>query len=307
MKPLAYFDETLVLLNPSVSDRWEVISLLVDRVLDTPSLQAQKGEITRDILFGKVKEREEERSTGLGNGIAFPHARVVGLKQAVVALALLDAPVDFEALDGRPVSIVLLIVVPEDQPQIALQLMSQFARLFSSQEERSELLSLDTATDLCAFITEHVVEKDVALKARDIMRAPTDMVAPDTPLKEVTKLMNTRRLDTVAVCEGDGTLVGEITCDNLFKRGMPHFFTQLKSIAFISEFDPFEKYFADESHALASDVMSCDFSAMTANATLLEIVFELAVHQRPQVYIVHEGKYVGVIDRILVLERVIDM
>ncbi len=46
---------------------------------------------------------------------------------------------------------------------------------------------------------------------------------------------------------------------------------------------------------------------MTANATLLEIVFELAVHQRPQVYIVHEGKYVGVIDRILVLERVIDM
>jgi len=224
-----------------------------------------------------------------------------------VALALLDVPVDFEALDGRPVSIVLLIVVPEDQPQIALQLMSQFARLFSSQEERSELLSLDTATDLCAFITEHVVEKDVALKARDIMRAPTDMVAPDTPLKEVTKLMNTRRLDTVAVCEGDGTLVGEITCDNLFKRGMPHFFTQLKSIAFISEFDPFEKYFADESHALASDVMSCDFSAMTANATLLEIVFELAVHQRPQVYIVHEGKYVGVIDRILVLERVIDM
>lgn len=307
MKPLAYFDETLVLLHPQVSDRWDLITQLVDRMLGSPVLQAQKHDISRALLLQKIKEREEERATGLGHGVAFPHARIEGLSQPVVALALVDPPLDFGSLDGKPVSIVLLIVVPEDQPQTALQLIAQSARLFASPEKRSAFLAQSGVSAFYAYIQEHVVEKDVLLKARDIMRTPTHIVNPGTPLKEVTQLMNEQRLDTVPVCEEDGTLVGEITCDNLFKLGMPHFFTQLKSVAFIREFDPFEKYFADESHALAQDVMVRDFCAMPLKATLLEIVFELAIHQRPQVYIVQDKKCIGVIDRILVLERVIDV
>ena len=307
MKALAYFDESLVLPQVSAGDKWQLIGTLVDAAAASPPLQTQRDHITRDMLLAAVKEREDERSTGLGNGVAFPHARVPGLEGAVVAVAFPEVPVDFDALDGKPATIAVLILVPEDQPQTALQLMSQFARLLSDPVEREALMGMHSVSGLAGFISRRVVERDVAVTACDIMRAPAASVCPETPLKEVTRLMNQQQLDTVAVCEKDGTLIGEITCDNLFKLGMPHFFTQLKSIAFIRDFDPFEKYFADESQALARDIMSREFASMSERATLLEIVFELAVHQRPKVYIVLDGKYVGVIDSILVLDRVINV
>ena len=307
MKGLAYIDETLVLHDATASDKWDLITLMVNAAIASEPLQAQKDTITRDLILDGVMEREHERGTGLGNGVAFPHARVPGLKGAVVAVALPATPVDFESIDDKPVSIAVLILVPEDQPQTALQIMSQFARLLSDPVEREALMGLKTVPGLCGFILRHVLEKDASVTARDIMRDPIAVVHPDTPLKEVTRIMNQYLMDTIAVTEKDNTLVGEITCDDLFKRGMPHFFTQLKSIAFIREFDPFEKYFADETKALARDVMSQDYATVSEDATLLEIVFELAVHHHPKVYVVRDGKRLGVIDRILVLDRVINV
>ncbi len=306
MKELAYIDETLVLTEIRARDKWHLIEIMVDAAAASPPITRQPA-ISRAILLDEVKERENERSTGLGNGVAFPHARVPRLAGAVISVALLDEPVDFNALDGKPASVVVLILVPEDQPQTALQLMSQFARLLSDPVEHEALTGMRTPSGIAGFLARRILEKEAAVTARDIMRDPAAIVHPETPLKEVTRIMNQHLLDSIVVSDADGVLVGEITCDNLFKMGMPHFFTQLKSIAFIREFDPFEKYFADENSALARDVMTSDFAAIPETATLLEIVFELAVHQRPKVYVVRDGKHLGVIDRILVLDRVINI
>ena len=307
MKGLAYIDETLILPEANVSDKWELITLMVDTAVACEPLQEQKNVISRELILDGVMEREHERGTGLGNGVAFPHARILGLKSAVVCVAFPTTPVDYESIDDKPVSIAVLILVPEDQPQTALQIMSQFARLLSDPVEREALMGLRTASGLCGFVLRHVLEKDASVTARDIMRDPVVVVHPDTPLKEVTRIMNQYLMDNITVTEKDNTLVGEIKCDDLFKRGMPDFFTQLKSIAFIREFDPFEKYFADESRALARDVMSREYASVPEDATLLEIVFELAVHHHSKVYVVGEGKCLGVIDRILVLDRVINV
>ncbi len=307
MKELAYFDESLVLPQAAATDKWALIALMVDALVASPPLEAQHEVISHARVLEAVEERERERSTGLGNGVAFPHARIPGLRGSVICVAFPEQPVDFDALDGQPAVIVVMILVPDDQPQTALQLMSQFARLLSDPVEREALMGLRSISGIYGYISRRVLEKEAHVTARDIMRNTVAVVHPDTPLKEVTRLMNQHLLDTIVVTETDGTLVGEITCDNLFKLGMPHFFTQLKSIAFIREFDPFEKYFADESHALARDVMSHDYTPMPEDATLLEIVFELAVHQRPKVYVVRDGKCRGVIDRILVLDRVLNV
>ena len=307
MKGLAYIDETLILPEAKASDKWELITQMVERAVSSDPIQEQKGAISRELILDGVMEREHERGTGLGNGVAFPHARIPGLKSPLVCVAFPAPPVNFESIDDKPVFIAVLILVPEDQPQTALQIMSQFARLLSDPVEREALMGLKTVSGLCGYVVRHVLEKDASVTACDIMRDPVAVVHPDTPLKEVTRVMNQYLMDTIAVVKKDNTLVGEITCDDLFMRGMPHFFTQLKSIAFIREFDPFEKYFADESRALARDVMSLDYATVPTEATLLEIVFELAVHHHPKVFVVGEGKCLGVIDRILVLDRVINV
>ena len=301
-----HFDERLVLLNVPAENKWELIEHMLDAMMEHPAL-ADQPHLTRQMLIDAVHAREREQATGLGGGFAFPHARIPKFNGLVVCVALPEKPVDFHAADGEPARIVCLMVVPEEQPQIALRTMAMFARLMSDRVGREIVLSVKDPHALCGFITERVLGKDESVTAHDIMRAPLASIHPDTPLKQVTRTMLEHTLDAVSVVEEDGTLVGEITSEALFKVGMPDFFSQLKSISFIREFDPFEAYFEWESKALAKDVMRHDFCALPEDATLLEIVFELAVKRKAKVYVLRDGKRIGVIDRILVLDKVINI
>jgi len=114
-------------------------------------------------------------------------------------------------------------------------------------------------------------------------------------------------LEAISVVDRDETLLGQITCDDLFCFGLPDFFGQLKSVSFIRDYDPFEKYFKGDALRQAKDVMSTDYAALPETGTLLEIVFELAIRRHPKVYVVRDGKRIGVIDRNRVLDKVINI
>lgn len=139
------------------------------------------------------------------------------------------------------------------------------------------------------------------------MRQPRVFITTDTPLKQVTQKMHELYLDAMGIVDKDHKLVGEITTDRLLTLGIPDFFTQLKSVSFINEYDPFEKYFEKEAHQTAADVMSTKYAAVEEDATLLEVVFHLAVQRHAKCHVVRDGVLVGVIDRIVVLDRILNM
>ena len=298
--------EQHVLVNLHARDCWDVMGKLVAALAASGEL-AERGELSDQEVTEAVTDRERTHSTALGHGIAFPHARLAGYSGVSMALATLAEPVDFGAADGEPVDLVCLLLIPEDQPQLALKLMARFARMVSDPINRAFLRREERAEVLAEFVTKRVLHFDSTIRARDLMRAPLVDIYPETPLREVTRAMSHFSLDAVSVVERDGTLVGEITAETLFKLGLPDFFSQLKSVGFISELDPFEKYFEYERRKLAREVMSHEFSALPEDATLLEVVFELAVKRFSKVYVVDRGRRVGVIDRILVLDRVLNL
>ncbi len=87
--------------------------------------------LTQDTVFDRLLERERLGSTGLGNGIALPHARMPELEQAHGAFLQLSAGVDFDAIDNQPVDLVFALLVPEAATQEHLQLLAGLATLFS--------------------------------------------------------------------------------------------------------------------------------------------------------------------------------
>ena len=94
----------------------------------------------------------------------------------------------------------------------------------------------------------------------------------------------------------------------LFKLGIPDFFSQLKSVGFIRYFDPFENYFAVEAGSLVKDVMNTNCKTFSPDTTLIEIVFAISVQHYPLVYIVNSNNdLLGVIDQTLLLERIINL
>jgi PTS system nitrogen regulatory IIA component len=95
--------------------------------------------LTPDAVFERLLERERLGSTGLGHGIALPHARVKDLDEAVGAFVQLRHGVDFDAVDDRPVDLAFAMLVPESASEVHLQLLSALASMFDNGELRSRL------------------------------------------------------------------------------------------------------------------------------------------------------------------------
>ena len=101
--------------------------------------------IGRSTVFDSLFAREKLGSTGLGQGIAIPHGRIKGLKDALGAFMRLAEPVQFDAPDGRPVSLMFVLLVPEQANEHHLQLLSELAQMFSDRSFREQLSSAPDA------------------------------------------------------------------------------------------------------------------------------------------------------------------
>jgi PTS system nitrogen regulatory IIA component len=88
-------------------------------------------ELGPDEAFDKLLERERLGSTGLGHGIALPHARVAGVDKAYGAFIQLEESVDFDAIDNQPVDLIFGLLVPESATKEHLQLLAHLASMFS--------------------------------------------------------------------------------------------------------------------------------------------------------------------------------
>lgn len=103
--------------------------------------------IARSVVLDSLLVREKLGSTGLGQGVAIPHGRIKGLKQALGAFVRPRQPVPFDAPDGKPVAQVFVLLVPEHATEEHLQLLSELAQMFSERTFRERL---QTATDEAA-------------------------------------------------------------------------------------------------------------------------------------------------------------
>ncbi|MCP3668768.1 MAG: PTS sugar transporter subunit IIA [Gammaproteobacteria bacterium] len=88
--------------------------------------------LTQDAVFDKLLERERLGSTGLGHGIALPHARMSGVSEPFGTLIQLQNGVDFDAIDQQPVDLAFGLLVPEEATDEHLQLLARLATLFSN-------------------------------------------------------------------------------------------------------------------------------------------------------------------------------
>lgn len=109
--------------------------------------------ISRSAVFDSLFARERLGSTGLGQGIAIPHGRIKGLKEAAGAFIRLATPVQFDAPDGRPVSMLFVLLVPEQANEQHLQLLSELAQMFSDSRFREALLAATDPTTIHALFT----------------------------------------------------------------------------------------------------------------------------------------------------------
>ena len=109
--------------------------------------------LARSMVFDSLFAREKLGTTGLGQGVAIPHGRIKGLKEALGAFVRLSQPVPFDAPDGNPVSLVFVLLVPEKATEKHLQILSELAQMFSDKALRESMMRAADAAALHELIT----------------------------------------------------------------------------------------------------------------------------------------------------------
>jgi len=127
-----------------------------DLITELVDLLASTGGLTdRDTALEAVLKRESERTTGIGYGLAIPHGKSDGCDQLVMAAGKPAEPVDFQSLDERPVTFIVLLVSPPTQTGAHIQALAKISRLMNMSEFRDEIELATTAEQLHAVICAH--------------------------------------------------------------------------------------------------------------------------------------------------------
>jgi fructose-specific phosphotransferase system IIA component len=119
------------------------------------SLLARNGDIQdAKAVLDAVLERETTRTTGIGNGLAIPHGKCNGTNQLVMAIGKLETPIDFQAIDGRPVSIVWLLTSPPDKTGPHIHALARISRLMTIDKFRQALNQAKSAQEIFDVIVQ---------------------------------------------------------------------------------------------------------------------------------------------------------
>ena len=107
----------------------------------------------RAALLSAVRERERVLSTGIGLGIAIPHAKIPGVSRFVVAVGRQPSGIDFDAIDGRPVTLVVLIAGPQDAQDRYLRLLARLSGRLKQDDVRKKILAAKTPDEIVGILS----------------------------------------------------------------------------------------------------------------------------------------------------------
>jgi PTS system nitrogen regulatory IIA component len=134
-------------------------------IFDLPQLE--KGELMRSLaaevatrlpnvdeilLLERLNEREEQQSTGIGHGLALPHAMLPGLERTVVVVGRAGGGLDFAALDAQPVDLLFLLLSPPEASRDHLRVLARLARILDDEETLARLRTAADAAELFALL-----------------------------------------------------------------------------------------------------------------------------------------------------------
>jgi mannitol/fructose-specific phosphotransferase system IIA component (Ntr-type) len=138
--------EDQIIPEMAATDRWTAIEEIVTQLVRDEHLDASH----RDEAVAALRHREETMSTGIGFGIAIPHASCDAVSEVVACFGRSNEGIDFESLDGKPVHFIVLFLVPKDQFQTHLRTLAAIAKFLNDPAVRKEL---GEATDAKSILT----------------------------------------------------------------------------------------------------------------------------------------------------------
>ncbi len=132
-----------------------VSTVKAEAIGELVNLLKDNGEVTdAKKVLDSVLDRESTRTTGIGNGLAIPHGKCPGVDHLVMAIGRPGTPIDFQAIDGRPVNLIWLLASPPDKTGPHIHALARISRLMTMDKFRQALATAKTSQEIFDIIVQ---------------------------------------------------------------------------------------------------------------------------------------------------------
>lgn len=308
MKFSSYLDPQYIFTDLHGDDITQIISEMVDRIAKSNKIVANKKDVIKDAIL----KREHEMSTGIGNGIAIPHARIENLNDFIVAVGVLDHPIKEDiACTGKQDEVTLVFLIISDilKNKNILKCMSAVSKIAIKNKSLLEKIKHEhNPKKILDDIKEANIELDSRIIAEDVLSPDVRPAHPNDTLEHIAKRFILENASGLPVVDDGNVFLGEITERELIAYGMPSYLSLMKNLNFLTVGEPFEDYLKNESTVTIKDLYRDSKEVVIDSQTpIMEICFKMVHEGMTRLYVVDDGCYIGMIKRSDIIKKVLHL
>lgn len=307
MKLANYFDKELIFINVKGNTQEEVIKNMVEHIASKEDIVLNsKEEIKKAII-----KRENEISTAIGMGVAVPHARIQNFNDFIVAVGLLETPIEVQVeglLEKDKVKVVFLVISDILKNKNMLKIMGGISKIALKKPEYLEKIkNAKTEKEVIEAVEKADVEFGHKITADDVLSPDISPVKEDTTLEMVAKRLINEKISGIPVVDEKNNFLGEITEKELIEYGMPKYLSLMKDLDFLTVGEPFEEYLLKEETATIKELYRRkeNLYVIDKKTPIMEICFIMVKKGITRINVVENGKLYGVIRRYDIIKKVL--
>lgn len=249
------------------------------------------------MVISRVLEREEVMPTIIAPGLAVPHAKMPELNQMLVAMATSEHGIAFPGDDGVPVKVVVLVLTPEQDPGLHLQVLAALAKEFGKLNRIAEVAILENAHAVMQFFSKAEVEISPFLKAGDVMKKNFITLKETDTLRTAIETFAKNGIEDIPVMDDDGDLRGLISLSDILKFSLPEHILWMDNLAPIYRFQPFAEVLETADETKLADIMREEFLKVDADVPAIQLAKLFLIHNVRRLVVVNSGgKLAGIVE-----------
>jgi PTS system nitrogen regulatory IIA component len=256
-----------------------------------------------DPYYNAIIERENATDTVVSDGIAIPHARLDDLQRPYVGVATSVRGIPF-ADDRPPVHLILLVLIPRDQPGLYLQILRALANILRDRSAAKSVSQLETADEVMRFFERGGMVLPEYVCAADIMRDDIISLRDNDNLKTAIDCFIGKRLSEIPVVDRDGDMVGVVSAGALLKVCLPDYLLWMSDLSPIINFEPFTSVLRNEQNTWLSDILLHEYASVQMNAPAVSVAGEMTRRNASKCYVINGKKLMGLIDLPIFLNKI---
>ena len=282
-----------IVCNVEETNTEKVLELLLETV------KRSYPELDIDRTGAEVKAREAVFPSVVASGLAVPHARLNGLKKPLVSMVC--TPNGAVAKEQEKVYVTILLLTPQDDPNLHLQVMSALAAVFATPSLIADVANAATPQDVFNLLQRagggDEGQIPAYLKAADIMSYPPALLQETDTVAHAIRTFATTNCVELPVLDSAGDLRGLMSLSDLLRHSLPEHLLWMEDLTPIYQFQPFKELLRVAEETKVGDFMREEFLVVDVNVPAVQLAKLFLVNGVQQLLISRDGKFAGIVEQ----------